>query len=323
MVFFVLSGFFIGWAVVGGIRSGKWSWRGYLVRRLTRLGIVLLPALILTALWDLAGMSLFGVHSAYLGGRAGDSVLTFRVLDNLTVQGFLGNLLFLQGIHEMPTFGSNAPLWSLSYEFWYYMLFPLMVSAYFARGRLRWALALTAALVLVLIGPTIASYYLIWLMGVIIVLAALHLSPRQRGLPGWVLIPASLGLLLGVIVTQRHLLPAGEALLGVACAIFLAAIVLRAYPHDLRSRWRRPYALVARRMAGCSYTLYLVHLPVLVFLRAALGRSGPWAPDSLHIAYGLAMLIAVCGYALVVANLTEARTDQLRRWLVGRFPALT
>src|SRR5437870_4126829 len=59
MVFFVLSGFFIGWSVISSVRSGRWSWRGYLVRRLTRLGIVLVPALLLTALWDLAGIGLF------------------------------------------------------------------------------------------------------------------------------------------------------------------------------------------------------------------------------------------------------------------------
>src|SRR5947208_15340259 len=88
VMFFVLSGFFIGWSVIGSIRSGRWSWRGYIVRRLTRLGIVLLPALLLTAFWDVAGIALFGVHSAYLGGRSGDAVLTFRVVGHLTPPAF-------------------------------------------------------------------------------------------------------------------------------------------------------------------------------------------------------------------------------------------
>ena len=45
----------------------------------------------------------------------------------------MGNLFFLQTIF-VPPFGSNAPLWSLSFEFWYYLLFPLCLFA-LSRGN--------------------------------------------------------------------------------------------------------------------------------------------------------------------------------------------
>jgi peptidoglycan/LPS O-acetylase OafA/YrhL len=320
IVFFVLSGFFIGWAVIGATRSGRWSWRGYLVRRLTRLGIVLLPALLLTACWDSAGILVFGAHSAYLGGRAGDFVLQFRVVDHLTLQAFLGNLFFLQGIGGIPTFGSNAPLWSLSYEFWYYMLFPVVVSAYLARGRARWALAAVGALIVAFIGQTIFTYYLIWLLGVALVVGALRLGPRRQSLTPSALIPAGLLFALGLVVGQRHLLPitAADGFLGIACAIFLAAILMQRGTAQWNSRFGRFYGQVARRLASCSYTLYLVHLPFLVFLRAAFSSTVPWRPDAPHLGLGLVIGLAVLSYALVVASLTEARTEQLRHWVGSR-----
>jgi peptidoglycan/LPS O-acetylase OafA/YrhL len=318
IVFFVLSGFFIGWAVISAARSGRWSWRGYLVRRLSRLGIVLLPALALTALWDFAGIGLFGAQSAYLGGRLGEFVLSFRVVDHLTPQAFVGNTFFLQGILGIPTFGSNAPLWSLSYEFWYYMLFPLMICAYLAQGRMRWLFGAGAGLTLVLIGPTIAAYYLVWLLGVAIVVCALRLGPRRQFVPAWALIPAGLLLLAVLVMSQRHSVRVSDGVLSVACAIFLGIVVLKRGPAAWTSGLGRLYASAARRLAGSSYTLYLVHLPMLIFLRAALNQTLPWLPDASHLAIALMLVFAVLAYALGVASLTEARTEQLRHWLVGR-----
>jgi|SRR5579871_1073397 len=101
VIFFVLSGFLIGRNVLNAFSSGKWSWRTYAAHRLARLWAVLIPALILTALLDLA---------------RGE-------WPNLLVA--LANAAFLQTI-VAPTFGSNAPLWSLAYEFWYYVTFPLL-----------------------------------------------------------------------------------------------------------------------------------------------------------------------------------------------------
>src|ERR1035441_502485 len=45
-----------------------------------------------------------------------------------TLPAFFGNLFFLQSVVS-PVFGSNGPLWSLSYEFWYYILFPVLMIA--------------------------------------------------------------------------------------------------------------------------------------------------------------------------------------------------
>ena len=56
MIFFVLSGYFIGDSVMNSIGKQQWTWRKYLLNRLTRLQVVLFPALVLGAIWDQIGM---------------------------------------------------------------------------------------------------------------------------------------------------------------------------------------------------------------------------------------------------------------------------
>jgi len=54
IVFFVLSGYLVGGSVLRSMSLDRWSWRDYLLRRGTRLYAVLVPALALGGLLDLA-----------------------------------------------------------------------------------------------------------------------------------------------------------------------------------------------------------------------------------------------------------------------------
>src|SRR5206468_11759198 len=107
--------------------------RSYLLARLTRLYIVLLPALLLGGALDQTGMHLAGTDTVY-SGHSGMHALNVDVRATSGPTTLLANGLFLQtialpGMHgqQVPAFGSNGPLWSLSNEFWYYMAFPLLV----------------------------------------------------------------------------------------------------------------------------------------------------------------------------------------------------
>ena len=170
MAFFVLSGYLVGSSIV---RSGMrdWSWRHYLNRRLTRLWIVLIPSLVLCALIDHIGFSAFGLHGIYGTGRNTNGIIPGPVQPQSTVADFFGNIFFLQGIH-VPTFGANGALWSLTYEFWYYLLFPLVMLVAFAKSSLAKTLASLAALgIVIFVGSTISLYFLIWLLGVVVYVA--------------------------------------------------------------------------------------------------------------------------------------------------------
>jgi peptidoglycan/LPS O-acetylase OafA/YrhL len=67
MVFFVLSGFLIGGNVARSVRAGRWSWRDYAVKRMSRLWLVLIPALVLAATFDQFGQHFASGSGFYVG----------------------------------------------------------------------------------------------------------------------------------------------------------------------------------------------------------------------------------------------------------------
>ncbi len=172
IVFFVLSGYLVGGSVLRSMALDRWSWKSYLLNRLTRLYTVLFPALVLGGLLDFAGIHLFGTAGIY-SGKTGTHELLYSVSSRLTLPILAGNYAFLQGIF-VPTFGSNGPLWSLANEFWYYIAFPFLACALWPRLSMPQRLlngVLLAAVVLFM-RPSIALLGLSWLMGV-----AIHYVP--------------------------------------------------------------------------------------------------------------------------------------------------
>lgn len=262
MVFFVLSGFLVGGTVLRGRLGGRWRWSLYATNRLTRLLVVLLPALLFGAIWDHSGIRVFGTHGVY-GGLVQNHVVEFAVKPRLSGLAMLGNALFLQRI-LVPTFGTNSALWSLSYEFWYYALFPLIVLA-FPAGKIGWRTiwyATCAVTVVLCIGKSISLYFLIWLLG-----GAINVAPIPSGRKARTLIALATAALLSVLAVCR-LRPSfagfpSDFAVGAASAGLIYALLC-----SRTSSAQGFYSRFAGRLAGFSYTLYVVHLPALVFMSA-------------------------------------------------------
>jgi peptidoglycan/LPS O-acetylase OafA/YrhL len=313
LVFFVLSGYLVGGAVLRLRRSGEWSWSRYLVARLTRLWVVLLPALLLGGLLDLVTRTWFGARMV----APGLTDVSF------TVATFFGNLFFLQNV-LVPWYGSNAPLWSLSLELWYYVAFPFVVAAWLQPGlRASVLCALAAVGILALTGPLFAAYFFIWALG-----AAVWLFPVPSARLGRVLTAAGAlaGAALLVFIRLRPDRPMGFLTdLGVAAAVTLLLAGIRAEPGlrsegPLRHGLGGAYARAAAWFAGFSYSLYLTHYPALVLLRALVFPSSEarWIPGPLTALQGGAIAVVVLGYALGLSRLTEAHTEAVRDLLLRR-----
>ena len=316
IVFFVMSGYLVGGSVLRAVSAGRWSWRGYLLARLTRLYVVLLPALLLGGVLDWAGMHLAGTDALY-SGRSGMNALTVNVHTSLTLPALAENSLFLQGIalpgmgkELVPTFGSNGPLWSLCNEFWYYLAFPPLVLL-LAKGR-SWRVRAVCSLSLLawgwFVGANIALLGIPWLMGVLI--GFLPAFPARRPWTRGLAIVSALALLgAGLLLSKWLSSLRGDLTLGLAVA-FLMWVTLSCATAPLPSA----YVRVAHRSARSSYTLYLVHLPMLVFLKALfdLPRAVPSAQACL-VSAGL--LVGVLLYAQVVYEVFEKNTDRVRNWL--------
>lgn len=320
MVFFVLSGFFISANVFRAFGNERWSWNWYLGRRVTRLSVVLWPSLLIGLAFDAAGLSLFGTEGPYGGGTGYDHIIAVPVADRLDWTTFLGNAAYVQDIF-VPTFGSNSPLWSLSFEFWYYMLFPCLLVAGFGRGLIPRVLhGLAVVAISLLVGEVILIYFSIWLFGVAAFLAPPHAALARRGLPrSTALVATGVIFFLLLIGGKLHPLPqpVGDIAVGIVCAVLV--YLFAHMPSKRGSREKTVYGKLAHLFANFSYTLYLTHLPALIFLCAWLTSIGNkhWQPDLLHGAYGLAIAGGTLAYAFGVAQLTEARTDQVRKALFG------
>ena len=317
MAFFVLSGFFISANIFRAMNDGRWGWGWYLGRRITRLYVVLLPALVIGLLLDHLGLRLFGIEGPYGGGPGYQRIF---VPDRLDWIIFLGNAAYLQDI-LVPTFGSNGPLWSLSYEFWYYLLFPCLVLVTLGRGAgTRLAHGVAAVAIVVLVGERVLLFFTIWLFGVAAFLAPTVPALARRGFWRCAAFIVVGILFLGLLGAGKlRILPQtdmADIALGFACALLV--YLLGRTPSD-PSRSKGAFDAFAHLAASFSYTLYLTHLPALIFLCAWLTSMGNrhWQPDLLHGAYGLVIAGGTLLYAFGVAQLTEARTDRVRKALFG------
>ncbi|MFP5207650.1 MAG: hypothetical protein ACLGRW_00005, partial [Acidobacteriota bacterium] len=74
------------------------------------------------------------------------------------------------------------------------------------------------------------------------------------------------------------------------------------------------YMHLAQRSARSSYTLYLVHLPLVIFLNTLLHL--PRAVPSWHvIAVSATLLFGVLRYAQLVYETFEKNTEKVRAWI--------
>jgi peptidoglycan/LPS O-acetylase OafA/YrhL len=318
MVFFVLSGFLISATVIKGHLSGTWSWLEYAINRSTRLYVVLIPGLLLGALFDMGGTALFASTGAYTHPLSdlGPTIAS----NNLNVGNFFCNLFFLQTI-ICPTFGSNTPLWSLANEFWYYALFPAVLSACLAffRKDLRVAgsLGVAVACLAAFLGPDKLIGFLVWMSGCALVLARCKFQFRAKSTVFFHLLLSVIILL--VCLSAARTSPASrlgsDLAVGIAFTLFLFGVLQLDLGTDSHH-----YLGVAHRFAGFSYSLYVLHFPLLLFLRAWTVPSQRWQPDGLHLLFGSLVGVVVLVFAWTVSLFTENKTRVARRWVRKQLP---
>jgi peptidoglycan/LPS O-acetylase OafA/YrhL len=315
IIFFVLSGYFIGGTVFRAVERNQWSWSTYLLRRFVRLWTVLVPALLLCLFWDKLGIHLGCAPLLYTGHVRNNMVVD--VVSGLTPRIFFGNLFFLQTI-VTPVLGSNGALWSLANEFWYYILFPLGLVSLWRSQRPAHRL-LCAALFLAaawFIGAGMFMTFPMWLAGV-----ALFKLPRPSFAPrkGRLLrVVASLiyaPIFFGIGRFSAMGFFSRDCLLTVITTFFLWIMLSATDGFVPEARSVR----ISRELARFSYTLYAVHVPFLVFLAAVAVGDSRWYPTPRHLLAGVGILVAALVYSYVIAFFTEFRTDAIRSRLEKLF----
>jgi peptidoglycan/LPS O-acetylase OafA/YrhL len=314
IVFFVLSGYWVGGAVLRKVRAGRFTWADYATARMTRLWIVLLPALMLTSMCDWVGRCAFGWMSTYTGSTKYAGVILTGP-PNDSIWAFVANALFLQKAHGIAAYGSNSALWSLSYEFWFYVLFPLLALGLTRRRPSSVAYLATALIAAGLIGAEITVYFPMWCLGASVAAAESRVVSRRAGKSAArvrTFRAMSIALVLATSLAVRGIntLPAvlGDYLVAIPATMMLMSL----------AGTTRTVALSGTRCLSWfshrSYSLYAIHTPVLVLAVSAIGLSADrrWAPDLGHAVLATLLILATLGLSLTFAAATELRTSAVR-----------
>lgn len=247
VIFFVLSGFVIAYTTTSRNRGP----RDYAVARLSRLSSVVLPALAFTVVIQ------FVVSFFDPGINAHNWIIKY-----ILTASFLNEIWFL----------SAAPyicrsLWSLGFEFWYYVIF----GAYFFRRQMKWG-TLLVLLLCVFAGPKILLMMPIWIAGCF---AFWLPSPKINRTAAW----ATVFGLLALAVIMALILPSFPKSIGTKPFFFanqfvtdwavglLVALALWCIPFE---NWRQTQPLKTqwvRKLADLTFPIYVLHLPILVLFR--------------------------------------------------------
>jgi peptidoglycan/LPS O-acetylase OafA/YrhL len=329
VVFFVISGFLVGGLSIRKIREGRFSLGEYTAARFSRIYVVLVPALIVGGLLDVIGLHWSNASGLYTTiSPLGDGSLNFKgsIADHLNFPTFVGNLLMLETI-VTERFGSNGPLWSLVYEWWYYVLFGAVAVALTAhRQSARIAAGALGLIGLFLLPPVIVLWGLIWVLGAA---AAIYVASPLPKPPIW------LGILAMTVSAgvYRHMhsveLTMGEHswhafLSDLSITIGFCILTMSC----ARAGKALPGARFHRWAADFSYSTYLVHFPFVLCVGTLtatfFGVPLAGQPTARSVAVAGAVLMLALTYAYVFSLVTEVHTPKVRtllqRAMVRRAP---
>ncbi|ATQ77792.1 hypothetical protein CR152_27290 [Massilia violaceinigra] len=304
VVFFLISGWLVGGSLLNKLGQPQ-AIRLYAIDRITRLWTVLLPTFVLI----LAA----GIASGVIDPRAPD----FSPANDYSVAALAGNLVGLQTI-VVPEFGGNFPLWSLSNETWYYVMFPLLLMCVAASSGVRRALAASSLLLVgVLLPVEMVLYFTIWLLGAAFSRVRVECGTPLRMMMLVVLVIASVVFRLkGSNDDMVFASYPQDLLLSVLFLLFLSSTVT---PLPRAQKFVGPLQRVAVFFSNFSFTLYVVHVPVLGiigYVGMTLFGCRQMAANSLaDLGVYLAMLAVVLASAYGFYLMFEARTYAVRRWV--------
>lgn len=306
-IFFVISGFLITGIIAKQITAGKFSFTEFYLRRAKRL----LPAAYVTIL-------LTAIGSAYFLNSVEATTVTSQVIGALT---FSINFVLWQQVGYFDVAAASKPLlhmWSLAIEEQFYILFPAIL-VFTPRRAWRFALATLAVVSLIACiyiaqNHPSAAFYLLptraWELMIGAIAALLAANQATIRIARALLIPSFAALAILPFVSTGHQHPGADAAivcLATACILLgRSAIFERVTPKT---------GLV--QIGNVSYSLYLVHWPIIVFMNNAYIDEIPITARVVAVALALAL-----AYAMFRTVEEPFRSGKVAPWAaVTAFPA--
>lgn len=293
MVFFAISGFLITKSILANLdRNAVFSLRDYIFSRVARVYPPLVFSVILTCVLYLFvknfGLAGSGAEFPYRLGTAPlmREVFTVSLVDVVRALT-MGNGMLL----------ANGPLWSLCIEWWIYIVIGVTVFTVSVRGLMNKVLWVTvlwfAASRLYSVNTHAMFYFGIWLFGGGLALANYRMgfcTVRNSGAISGLL--AAISLLFWM---EPELILSGGRVFGwrenaaqfVVC-IFWCALILpdQRVGASLGSR-------VLFRLGECSFSLYITHFPLLLFMLSVLQSAFGSSLEASILATPVAVILSV------------------------------
>lgn len=303
-VFFALSGFVIRFVTS---EKKERDWRAYATARVARIGSVVFLVLMVVPVVDWIGLcfnSGFYQNQTWFQHNA-DGLSLLKAIT------FSNEFWFSHSVY-----GSDEPYWSLGFEIPYYIVFGIF---FFVPGRLKWFLILGWAM---LVGPKVVLYMSLWALGAVSYDIVKAIKIRSKALGAAVMI-AALALYLSDVSIFPKLTPPGVGfamfkpwsvtdLLVTAGFNFIVALafclsIFGFVIFDASVDFDGKLSKAVRWLAGGSFTLYVLHMPLLVMTRAIFPNI---INRSLQGAAGVLFVIFAC---YVAAEFGERRKEFFRK----------
>ena len=295
LVFFLLSGFLITQSLLANVRrNGRLDVNEYLIARIVRIYPPLIGAIVLAVLVGLLinGLNLPGGPVRY--GLEGDLyVIRDRFAVNAT--DVLLALLLHNGMLKV-----NGPLWALYVECHLYVVAMLLTMAIVATHGVRRILSMLGISILVVLwtvlDPQMLIFGIVWGLGAA---AAIYRDFVRDGRYKRVLSPLAWGIVVAFAATAllspgwlavNKWTPLSVSTQMLACIAYIYFIFLADNVVKQPADW-------LARTGGFSYSLYVIHSPLLLFMlsltQAWMGAS---VTRSIVVCLGAATAALVAAY---------------------------
>jgi len=304
IIFFLISGWLVGGSLLNKIGQPQ-ALRSYAIDRVTRLWTVLVPTFVLILL------------IGFVVGAANPARVDFAAANPYSATAFVGNMLGLQTV-VVPNYGGNFPLWSLAYETWYYVQFPLLLLAFTGPGRLRQVAGAAAlALAVAALPYMISLYFLIWLLGA--AFSRIRVECGNGWRIGLLVVTLCLSVYYRIYGNNDDLVPA-SFIQDLICSLpFLVLLSSMHMKVDPASRPLNRVGAIGKFFSEFSFTLYVVHVPLIVLLshigRTEFGRAKlrPDAPVDYLLYFAMLVVLVIAAYLFYL--MFERHTFRIRRLL--------
>ena len=297
LLFFLLSGFVIHFKYSNSLKKDadtSFDLLNYLLRRSKRIYPPFLFAVILTFILDIIGTHLG--YSIYYSGTTNE-LINKNVTNNHDIVNFIGNLFFLE-TNKIGIWGTNGPSWSLKFEWWFYLLYPVIFIFNKKSVFKGWLFVLILLIISSFLKyhqfvffSSILKYLMIWWLGGL--LADIY---TKRIKVSHLILSALIIFIPIVILFSNKINDNFYADVFWSIGIFgLLNFFFYLQTNGKEHKW----ANKLKWLGDCSYTLYIIHFPILVFMNGIiLHNSHNIMPRSMIFYFLAVFLLIAIAYLL-------------------------